>query len=244
LFQGQLWTQETGLNDYRSRVELPTIGVFLQPDPIGFKGDAANVYRLCNNNAVNRIDPTGLDWQSEGYTDVRDYSNIPNMYVSREWHPDGLGMTVQRLWLDAEPRQLADGKFTVEYRDVQIRSHSYIRNHYVEPYSHREWNRCPEQMQRTKEHEGRQQDIDKGYYDTHKDSIRKDVEGGTYKSYNAAKNAIARKEANWKQNLIDTRNAQGKQLQGRDGFAHESPDCEGSQHDAQGNPTLPRATSR
>ena len=60
LFQGQLWTQETGLNDYRNRVELPVMGVFLQPDPIGFKGDAANINRFCNNNAVNRIDPTGL----------------------------------------------------------------------------------------------------------------------------------------------------------------------------------------
>lgn len=60
LFQGQLWTQETGLNDYRNRVELPAMGVFLQPDPIGFKGDAANVYRFCNNNAVNRVDPMGL----------------------------------------------------------------------------------------------------------------------------------------------------------------------------------------
>jgi RHS repeat-associated protein len=61
LFQGQLWTQETGLNDYRNRVELPTMGVFLQPDPIGFKGDPANIYRFCNNNAVNRIDPLGLE---------------------------------------------------------------------------------------------------------------------------------------------------------------------------------------
>jgi RHS repeat-associated protein len=60
LFQGQLWTQETGLNDYRNRVELPKMGVFLQPDPIGFKGDAANLYRFCNNNAVNRTDPMGL----------------------------------------------------------------------------------------------------------------------------------------------------------------------------------------
>ena len=37
------------------------MGVFLQPDPIGFKGDAANIYRFCGNNAVNRIDPLGLD---------------------------------------------------------------------------------------------------------------------------------------------------------------------------------------
>jgi hypothetical protein len=37
------------------------MGVFLQPDPIGFKGDAANLYRFCSNNAVNRIDPLGLE---------------------------------------------------------------------------------------------------------------------------------------------------------------------------------------
>ena len=66
LFQGQLWTQETGLNDYRNRVEFPTMGVFLQPDPIGFKGDAANIYRFCSNNAVNKIDPMGLDAWGNG----------------------------------------------------------------------------------------------------------------------------------------------------------------------------------
>ena len=60
LFQGQLWTQETGLNDYRNRVALPTMGVFLQPDPIGFQGDALNLYRFCTNNAVNRTDALGL----------------------------------------------------------------------------------------------------------------------------------------------------------------------------------------
>jgi hypothetical protein len=36
------------------------MGVFLQPDPIGFKGDAANTYRFCGNNAVNKTDPLGL----------------------------------------------------------------------------------------------------------------------------------------------------------------------------------------
>jgi len=60
LFQGQLWTQETWLNDYRNRVELPVMGVFMQPDPIGFKGDAANLYRFCGNDPIDRSDPTGL----------------------------------------------------------------------------------------------------------------------------------------------------------------------------------------
>ena len=70
LFHGQLWTQETGLNDYRNRVEFPAMGIFLQPDPIGFKGDAANLYRFCNNNAVNRLDPLGL---MDGYPDTEGY---------------------------------------------------------------------------------------------------------------------------------------------------------------------------
>jgi RHS repeat-associated protein len=75
LFQGQLWTQQTGLNDHRNRTALPTMGVFLQPDPIGFAGDPSNLYRYCGNNAVNRRDPSGLvevrkkKDGSEGYTD-------------------------------------------------------------------------------------------------------------------------------------------------------------------------------
>jgi RHS repeat-associated protein len=60
LFQGQLWTQETGLNDHRNRVALPTMGRFLQPDPTGFAGDPSNLYRYCGNNGVNRRDTMGL----------------------------------------------------------------------------------------------------------------------------------------------------------------------------------------
>ncbi len=60
LFQGQLWTQETGLNDYRNRMEFPATGIFMQPDPVGFEGDPTNLYRFCGNNALNGVDPVGL----------------------------------------------------------------------------------------------------------------------------------------------------------------------------------------
>lgn len=60
LFQGQLWTPQTGLNDHRNRQALPAMGVFLQPDPIRFKGDFANIYRYCGGNPVNQKDPFGL----------------------------------------------------------------------------------------------------------------------------------------------------------------------------------------
>ncbi len=53
------------MNDYRNRFAHPVMAVFLQPDPIGFKGDPLNLYRFCTNNAVNNTDPDGLisvDW--------------------------------------------------------------------------------------------------------------------------------------------------------------------------------------
>src|SRR5438034_7679795 len=61
LFQGRDYLKDGAIYDYRNRFYHPVLGRFLQPDPIGFQGDAANIYRFCGNNAVNRIDPLGLE---------------------------------------------------------------------------------------------------------------------------------------------------------------------------------------
>src|SRR5439155_15572287 len=65
LFTGQQWYQELGLYDLHNRFYSPDIGRFLQPDPIGFNGDATNLYRYCGNNPVMYYDPSGLfrPWQ-------------------------------------------------------------------------------------------------------------------------------------------------------------------------------------
>jgi RHS repeat-associated protein len=60
LFTGQQWYSGIGLYDLRNRYYSPDIARFLQGDPIGFEGDATNLYRYCGNNPVNRSDPTGL----------------------------------------------------------------------------------------------------------------------------------------------------------------------------------------
>src|ERR1700704_4933764 len=60
LFTGQRWMPELGLYDDRNRFMSPDLGRFLQPDPIGFKGDASNLYRYCGNDWANRTDPMGL----------------------------------------------------------------------------------------------------------------------------------------------------------------------------------------
>jgi RHS repeat-associated protein len=61
LFTGQQWHAQIGLYNLRNRFLKPDIGRFLQPDPIGFAGDPANLYRYVGNNPVNLSDPTGTD---------------------------------------------------------------------------------------------------------------------------------------------------------------------------------------
>jgi RHS repeat-associated protein len=61
LFTGERFVTELGLYDLRNRYYSPDLGRFLQPDPVGFKGDASNLYRYCGNDWANRSDPMGLD---------------------------------------------------------------------------------------------------------------------------------------------------------------------------------------
>ena len=61
LFTGQRRYDALGIYDLRNRAYHPGLGRFLQPDPIGFAGDPANLYRYCGNNPVNLSDPDGED---------------------------------------------------------------------------------------------------------------------------------------------------------------------------------------
>lgn len=60
LFAGERYITELGLYDDRNRFYDTGLGRFLQPDPIGFKGDASNLYRYCGNDWANKTDPNGL----------------------------------------------------------------------------------------------------------------------------------------------------------------------------------------
>jgi RHS repeat-associated protein len=60
LFTGQQWYSDVKLYNLRNRFYSPDMGRFLQPDPIGFEGDATNLYRYCGNNSLNLTDPLGL----------------------------------------------------------------------------------------------------------------------------------------------------------------------------------------
>lgn len=80
---GARWMPELGLYDDRNRFMSPDLGRFIQPDPIGFKGDASNLYRYCGNDWANRTDPSGLG------------ENMPN--AVNYWNTSAMGHELQNF---------------------------------------------------------------------------------------------------------------------------------------------------
>jgi RHS repeat-associated protein len=89
LFSGERFVTEMGMYDLRNRYYLPDLGRFLQPDPIGFKGDGSNLYRYCGNDWANRSDPMGT-----GSDEVGNIRALPNPYV-----PPGAAQTIEQWQL-------------------------------------------------------------------------------------------------------------------------------------------------
>lgn len=59
-YTGQAWLPELGMYYYKARMYSPTLGRFMQTDPIGY-GDGLNWYNYVKSDPVNNIDPMGED---------------------------------------------------------------------------------------------------------------------------------------------------------------------------------------
>jgi RHS repeat-associated protein len=63
-FTGRIYDQESGLYNYRARYFHPSLGRFVQMDPVGQFVGGANLYAYVGNNPINYVDPLGLfDWE-------------------------------------------------------------------------------------------------------------------------------------------------------------------------------------
>jgi len=79
LFTGRELDAETSLYYYRARYYNPTIGRFLQRDPVGYSA-GLNLYSYVDNNPVNWVDPFGLEKKRSGRESETTTILLPGIY--------------------------------------------------------------------------------------------------------------------------------------------------------------------
>jgi RHS repeat-associated protein len=120
LFAGAILLPEASLYDMRNRVYFPRWGRFLQTDPIGFQGDASNLYRYCGNDPVDKSDPEGLYETPLGGWDVINGGKPASYYIDA-YHAQTQNQPAGNITIALEsPAEGKKGQLNVENKPMRF----------------------------------------------------------------------------------------------------------------------------
>lgn len=99
-YTGQAWLPELGMYHYKARIYSPTLGRFLQTDPIGYQDDV-NLYAYVGGDPVNGSDPDGRQTvpgtRTTTLEDWREAGDAFVGWVAEQFREDPVGATIMAV---------------------------------------------------------------------------------------------------------------------------------------------------